>query len=1006
MNARALTPATAHGAEASRRSRLVQPKCACGNDKSPVARTCESCSGLGLQRKLSVGGSDDPFEREADRVADTVLTNRRHGLIDAAPLRIQRHSAHTHAGSASAPASVERTIAGGGAPLQRELRQDMEQRFGHDFSRVRIHLGPAAAESARDVSARAYTAGNDIVFGAGEFSPDTRTGRHLLAHELTHVVQQQGSANQVVRRGILPKKPATDSAQAGPKELALDPAKRADRRFAKQQAEEDLQWLQTRDKLSGAERKYLNTKLAFFEGEARDVYIRIIKPMLSLVMMEQKEMRPVYLGDVSNIDPAQQDLVRIRRARTADVFSRVSDARLKSVYTSRLAEYLEKGPEVMELDLVMLEQIMDQRAANEPWRAAIRKDFLQKLAAKDAEIARQKQLRAMPGYWQNQFSLLEGEIARMDDRMKPYAPYARNLLWMWAEQAAPHHDNVYMRDVVTMHIGEKMVADELAESLDRVYRQANAAVQRECKKNQPGTLMKFWGDPCKPFYGEGSTRAERDIHQLRVRMRLMRDGKERPPYHVLYMLKEFVAAAGAVPTSMGAAHLEILQAVSTVQGALSMTVRPDKNVGKYMSPPVVKAPSVKVAAPTAIEAKPPPVVNRAPPPVDRAPPPVVNRAPPPVDRAPPPVTSSNLANTNARPAIVPPRRPNLFNRTAQKLYLALGMTLDDVLPGHRDIAGGRIGNKPVAALVEKVPGATRAPSTATVATAETRAPVTAPNTMVEVRAPAPPTGGSPNVSSVQAPVPVPVPATTIGAAHTLANVTTPPTAEADTPAVAPVPASATTTATAPDQVYANLDSGVFHLPGSHLFKKGVRNGAFMTRAEAEQRNFREAGSPRVTPPSGVYSVKRLKDGVEILAWIGERAARAGHERELPSAAQYALVELANWERAHSTGAGLRIESDAAIRLASRLVNQVFQNQGIEDFLRDLRDALGPEVRLHLRTVTSTHPGTLRLKSIQYQIGLDPSEVAFAVDIEMRMDGSARGGVHIGGRSLYGPWFNN
>jgi hypothetical protein len=76
----------------------------------------------------------------------------------------------------------------------------MEQRFDWDFSRVRVHTGSAAEQSARDSSARAYTVGDNVVFGAGEFEPQTGEGRRLLAHELTHVVQQSGAEANVVRR--------------------------------------------------------------------------------------------------------------------------------------------------------------------------------------------------------------------------------------------------------------------------------------------------------------------------------------------------------------------------------------------------------------------------------------------------------------------------------------------------------------------------------------------------------------------------------------------------------------------------------------------------------------------------------------------------------------------------------------------------------------------------------------------------------------------------------------
>ena len=117
----------------------------------------------------------------------------------AAP-RIQRAAGQPIGETATAPASVDHALASAGNPLEPALRQEMEQRFGRDFSRVRVHAGSAAEQSARDVNARAYTVGHSLVFGAGEFNPDTRQGRRLLAHELTHVAQQSGAEANVVRR--------------------------------------------------------------------------------------------------------------------------------------------------------------------------------------------------------------------------------------------------------------------------------------------------------------------------------------------------------------------------------------------------------------------------------------------------------------------------------------------------------------------------------------------------------------------------------------------------------------------------------------------------------------------------------------------------------------------------------------------------------------------------------------------------------------------------------------
>jgi outer membrane protein OmpA-like peptidoglycan-associated protein len=100
------------------------------------------------------------------------------------------------AGSAqpdAAPPIVHDVLRSPGQPLDTATRAYFEPRFGHDFSKVRIHADARASESARAVSAVAYTVGHDVVFGAGRHEPGTQAGRELLAHELTHVVQQSGA---------------------------------------------------------------------------------------------------------------------------------------------------------------------------------------------------------------------------------------------------------------------------------------------------------------------------------------------------------------------------------------------------------------------------------------------------------------------------------------------------------------------------------------------------------------------------------------------------------------------------------------------------------------------------------------------------------------------------------------------------------------------------------------------------------------------------------------------
>jgi hypothetical protein len=135
----------------------------------------------------------DVYEREADRIADQVMATPAHHAVSGAPPRIQRFSGQPNRQMDAAPASVDKAVTSPGRPLEPALRQDMEQRFGHDFSRVRVHSGAVAEQSAQDVNANAYTVGHNMVFGTGRFAPGTREGRRLIAHELTHVVQQSGA---------------------------------------------------------------------------------------------------------------------------------------------------------------------------------------------------------------------------------------------------------------------------------------------------------------------------------------------------------------------------------------------------------------------------------------------------------------------------------------------------------------------------------------------------------------------------------------------------------------------------------------------------------------------------------------------------------------------------------------------------------------------------------------------------------------------------------------------
>jgi hypothetical protein len=108
---------------------------------------------------------------------------------------VLERNANGAAASMGATPFVHQVLQSPGDPIDPDTRSFMEARFGHDFSRVRVHTDAEAAASARAVNARAYTVGRDVVFGNGRYAPQTSAGRHLLAHELAHVVQQSGDTS-------------------------------------------------------------------------------------------------------------------------------------------------------------------------------------------------------------------------------------------------------------------------------------------------------------------------------------------------------------------------------------------------------------------------------------------------------------------------------------------------------------------------------------------------------------------------------------------------------------------------------------------------------------------------------------------------------------------------------------------------------------------------------------------------------------------------------------------
>ena len=197
-----------------------------------------------IQAKLAVNAPGDVYEQEADEISEEVLhmpePQPRSPCAGGGGCRTWQAEGPGHkreglqtthlqsAGSdrTTAPPTVYEALSSPGQPLAAATRAFMEPRFGHDFSGVRVHFGPLAEQSTRDVNANAYTVGQHMVFGAGRFAPETHYGRRLIAHELTHVVQQSSAHGSDVghkrdlsrgfQNDVIQREPAEEAPPAAP----------------------------------------------------------------------------------------------------------------------------------------------------------------------------------------------------------------------------------------------------------------------------------------------------------------------------------------------------------------------------------------------------------------------------------------------------------------------------------------------------------------------------------------------------------------------------------------------------------------------------------------------------------------------------------------------------------------------------------------------------------------------------------------------------------------------
>ena len=176
-------------------------RCACGGG----CPRCQQESRM-AQSKLPISQPGDSSEREADHIAEQIIRaeqshSRADAEINTERLQLARLSdPSAPAALTAAPPAVHDTLRSQGESLRPETRASLEPHFGIRLANVRVHTNAEATKSADSVNAHAYTVGNHVVFGSGQYAPHTPSGRRLLAHELTHVVQQSRSGTSALQR--------------------------------------------------------------------------------------------------------------------------------------------------------------------------------------------------------------------------------------------------------------------------------------------------------------------------------------------------------------------------------------------------------------------------------------------------------------------------------------------------------------------------------------------------------------------------------------------------------------------------------------------------------------------------------------------------------------------------------------------------------------------------------------------------------------------------------------
>jgi hypothetical protein len=471
------TPADQNEQEADRMAehlvRMTEP---------PVAARQPSHAAPSAQRKCACGGSCAKCQVEN--------TSAGPGILQTKGVSAGR------AGQAVAPPSVLEVLNSLGRPLDRDTRAFMEPRFGRDFSHVRVHADTQAAAPAKEIHARAYTAGRDVVFASNQFAPKTPSGKKLLAHELTHVVQQ-GAETKTIQRAPNNDNDDDDEPPVVPHRPTSMPPLSSDPRSC-----------------PGGAVPYNGVCLT------EEV----------LTVLPEADYDATRAQKIVRSPESKAEGERKRRERTIKRFASKEPYALYTSYQYALGQYVKDPRTMKEYDLETLQHIAEQRIPNAALAHA--QDVREYLSVPTWTAGEQVQMDELKNDIKD-WTLDEQELARY-------------LLWRWFEIAKGGQGASPAKHVII---------EMTAQFLEQWLRAADMARKKECREDPPGFVEKLYRihgiDRCQPWFDDEHYKDDPWFHgpseliHFRRQMRLRLSDDESPRSLVYECVKQYRSQTNA-----------------------------------------------------------------------------------------------------------------------------------------------------------------------------------------------------------------------------------------------------------------------------------------------------------------------------------------------------------------------------------------------------------------------------------------------------------------------------